>query len=257
MAYEDIQYEKKENVARITINKPEKRNAFSARTLYELVEAVEDAGFDSTIGVVVLTGAGEKAFCSGGDVEWEAGGVKGGWNPRMDVYAALGMCPKPTIARVNGVAVAGGNILQACCDLAIAADTARLGQAGPRVGSFNGGWGTSYLARLVGYRKARELWFLCRLYSAQEALDMGLVNAVVPAAQLDEEVDKWCGEILSLSPEALSAVKLSMMEEDAQYIGRGLFSAQLTGYMQQGEQAREGQQSFMEKRKPDFRKFLK
>ena len=257
MAYEDILYEKKDNIARITINKPQKYNAFSARTLYEMVESIEDASFDSTIGVVVLTGAGEKAFCSGGDVEWEAGGVKGGWNPKMDVYAALAMCPKPTIARVNGVAIAGGNVLQICCDLAIASEKARFGQAGPRVGSFNSGWGTSYLARIIGARKARELWLLCRQYSAQEALEMGLVNAVVPVDKLDEEVDKYCNEILSLSPESLSAVKLSLMEEEAQYIGRGLFGAQLTGYMQQSEQAREGQQSFMEKRKPDFRKFLK
>ncbi|MFO8101555.1 MAG: enoyl-CoA hydratase-related protein [Dehalococcoidia bacterium] len=257
MAYEDILYEVKDNVAKITINRPEKFNAFTRWTLYELVQAFVEAGDDPAVGVVVLTGAGEKAFCSGGDVEWEARGFGGGWGPKVDIFTAIATCPKPTIARVNGVAIAGGNVMQVCCDLAIASEKARFGQAGPRVGSFNAAFGTSYLARLVGERKAREMWFLCRQYKAPEALEMGLVNAVVPADQLDAEVDQWCSEILALSPSALTACKNSFLEESAPYIGRALFGAQLTGYIQSSPEAREGQTAFVEKRKPDFSQFRK
>lgn len=257
MPYEDIIYEVKDHVARITINREKKFNAFTRWTCYELVQAFTEAGDDPKVGVVVLTGAGTKAFCTGGDVEWEARGFGGEWGPKVDIFGAIAVCPKPTIARVNGLAIAGGNVMQACCDLSIAAENARFGQAGPRVGSFNAAWGTSYMARLVGARKAKELWFLCRQYTAQQALEMGLVNVVVPPDKLDEEVDKWCSEILALSPSALKAVKNSFLEEDAQFIGRALFGGQLTGYIQSSPEAKEGQQAFMEKRKPDFSKFRK
>lgn len=255
MDYEDILYEVKDNVARITINREKKYNAFTRWTCHELVRAFVEAGDDPAVGVVVLTGAGEKAFCTGGDVEWEARGFGGPWGPKIDVFSAIATCPKPTIARVNGLAIAGGNVMQVCCDLSIASEKARFGQAGPRVGSFNAAWGTNYLARLVGERKAREMWFLCRQYSSQQALDMGLVNTVAPVDQLDSEVDKWCGEILALAPSALTACKNSFLEESAQYIGRALFGGQLTGYIQSSPEAREGQMAFVEKRKPDFSKF--
>ena len=254
---ENLLYGVKEGVAYLTINREAKRNAINQKMINAFHEYLEKVDQDENVRAVCITGAGEKAFCSGGDVEWEARGFGGGWGPKVDVFTAIATCPKPTIARVNGVAIAGGNVMQVCCDLAIAAENARFGQAGPRVGSFNAAFGTSYLARLVGERKAREMWFLCRQYKAPEALEMGLVNTVVPADQLDAEVDKWCGEILALSPSALTACKNSFLEESAPYIGRALFGAQLTGYIQSSPEAREGQMAFVEKRKPDFSQFRK
>src|SRR5499433_1378262 len=212
MAYTDILYEKKNGVAWITINRPEVRNAFRTTTVAELTDAFVDARWDATIGVVVLTGAGDKAFCSGGDQkERGQGGYAPGQRP-MDVealHSAIRHIPKPVIAMVNGFAIGGGHVLHVLCDLSIAADTAIFGQTGPRVGSVDAGHGTGFLARIVGEKKAREIWFLCRQYSAQEALAMGLVNKVVPAAELRSEVEAWCRELLAMSPTALKLAKYS------------------------------------------------
>ncbi len=207
--YNDIFYQVRDNVARILINRPEKFNAFRTSTLNEICRALEEAELDDEVRVVVLRGAGEKAFCTGGDVE-EA--KEGGYNKEMDYWHTkthhmIRSITKPVIAAVNGWAIGGGHILHFLCDLSIAAETAKFGQAGPRVGSFDAGFGAAYLARVVGEKKAREIWFLCRTYTAQEALQMGLVNKVVPLAELDSEVERWCNEIKELSPYAIRFLK--------------------------------------------------
>jgi len=207
--YNDIIYQVRDNVARIVINRPEKFNAFRTSTLNEICRALEEAELDDDVRVVVLRGAGEKAFCTGGDVE-EAKGS--GYNKDMDYWHTkthhmIRSITKPVIAAVNGWAIGGGHILHFLCDLSIAADTAKFGQAGPRVGSFDAGFGAAYLARVVGEKKAREIWFLCRTYTAQEALQMGLVNKVVPLSDLDNEVERWCNEIKELSPYAIRFLK--------------------------------------------------
>ncbi|MBI2958135.1 MAG: enoyl-CoA hydratase/isomerase family protein, partial [Chloroflexi bacterium] len=195
--YKDIIYEKRPGVARITINRPEAMNSFRARTVAELAGAFEDAANDDTVGVVVFTGSGKKAFCTGGDArEAEAGYSADLLRSTTRVHALIREMPKPVIAAVNGYAIGGGQVFQQICDLSIASETASFGQAGPRVGSYDAAYGAAYLTRLVGEKKAREMWYLCRRYSAREAMDMGLVNAVVPADKLEEEVDKWCEEIL-------------------------------------------------------------
>src|SRR5690242_1484020 len=213
MAYTDILYDKKDGVAWITINRPEVRNAFRTRTVAELTDAFLDARFDPAVGVVVLTGAGDKAFCSGGDQKERGGGgyAQDGERP-MDVealHSAIRHIPKPVIAMVNGFAIGGGHVLHVLCDLSIAADTAVFGQTGPRVGSVDAGHGTGYLARVVGEKKAREIWYLCRQYSAQDALAMGLVNKVVAAANLRAGVEQWCRELVDRSPNALALAKQS------------------------------------------------
>lgn len=207
--YNDIIYQVRDNVARIVINRPEKFNAFRTSTLNEICRALEEAELDDDVRVVVLRGAGEKAFCTGGDVEEAKGG---GYNKDMDYWHTkthhmIRSITKPVIAAVNGWAIGGGHILHFLCDLSIAADTAKFGQAGPRVGSFDAGFGAAYLARVVGEKKAREIWFLCRTYTAQEALQMGLVNKVVPLSDLDNEVERWCNEIKELSPYAIRFLK--------------------------------------------------
>ena len=207
--YNDIIYQVRDNVARIVINRPEKFNAFRTSTLNEICRALEEAELDDDVRVVVLRGAGEKAFCTGGDVEEAKGG---GYNKEMDYWHTkthhmIRSITKPVIAAVNGWAIGGGHILHFLCDLSIAADTAKFGQAGPRVGSFDAGFGAAYLARVVGEKKAREIWFLCRTYTAQEALQMGLVNKVVPLSELDNEVERWCNEIKELSPYAIRFLK--------------------------------------------------
>jgi naphthoate synthase len=207
--YNDIIYQVKDNVARILINRPEKFNAFRTSTLKEICRALEEAELDDDVRVVVLRGAGEKAFCTGGDVEEAKGG---GYNKEMDywhtkTHSMIRSITKPVIAAVNGWAIGGGHILHFLCDLSIAADTAKFGQVGPKVGSFDAGFGAAYLARVVGEKKAREIWFLCRTYTAQEALQMGLVNKVVPLSELDSEVAKWCDEIKELSPYAIRFLK--------------------------------------------------
>src|SRR5499433_1015611 len=266
MAYTDILYEKKNGVAWITINRPEVRNAFRTITVAELTDAFLDARWDPSIGVAVLTGAGDKAFCSGGDQK-ERG--QGGYAPSaagtidqrpMDVealHSAIRHIPKPVIAMVNGFAIGGGHVLHVLCDLSIAADTAIFGQTGPRVGSVDAGHGTGFLARIVGEKKAREIWFLCRQYSAQEALAMGLVNKVVPGAQLRAEVEQWCRELLDKSPTALKLAKYSFNADTDHIHGITEMGFSALELYYQTPEAQEGRNAFVEKRPPDFRKHMK
>jgi 2-ketocyclohexanecarboxyl-CoA hydrolase len=238
-------------VARITINRPHAYNAFTGVTIQELNRAITAAGRDREVGVLVLTGAGEKAFCSGGDVKWEAdGGLQA---QPYDVHETLGRCPKPVIARVNGYAIGGGNHLAYFCDFTVAAEHAIFGQNGARVGSPASGVIVNFLAHQVGHKRAREMWLLCRRYSARQMLEWGLVNAVVPIDQLDDEVRKWCDDILSLSPTCLKVMKASF-EAELDYL-RGtdhrIVSMIAPNYFQTGEQ-QEGAAAFLEKRKPDF-----
>lgn len=262
MTFEDILYEKQDGVAWITINRPQVRNAFRATTVDEMVAAFRDAWADGDVGVVVLTGAGDKAFCSGGDQKARSdtgyeGGTGGIGLDVASLHSVIRNIPKPVIAMVNGYAIGGGHVLHVVCDLSVAADTAIFGQTGPRVGSVDPGFGTAYLARIIGEKKAREIWYLCRQYSAQEALEMGLVNKVVPAAELRQEVEQWCVELLEKSPTALKLAKYSF-NADTDHI-HGItemgFSA-LELYYQTAE-AQEGRNAFIEKRKPDFRKAMK
>ncbi len=258
MEYKDILYEKKDGIAKITINRPQAYNAFTANTLREITEALIDAEHDSNVGVVVLTGAGDKAFCTGGDVKEAAqpegySGDMGYWH--LEVHRRLRTIPKPVIAAVNGYAIGGGNILQVICDLTIASENAKFGQAGPRVGSFDAGFGVTYLTRIVGEKKAREIWFLCRQYTAQEALEMGLVNKVVPLNKLEEEVDKWCQEILLLSPTALKFCKLSFNAETDHMYGFEMWSENAVKMYWASKEAGEAKTAFKEKRKPDFSQF--
>jgi naphthoate synthase len=258
MEFQDIVYEEKGGVAKITINRPQVYNAFTTHTLKEITQALIDAELDSNVGVVVLTGAGDKAFCTGGDLK-EASQA-GGYSKAIDywhnaVHRAIRNIPKPVIAAVNGYAIGGGHILHLICDLTIASENARFGQAGPRVGSFDAGFGVSYLTRVVGEKKAREIWYLCRQYTAQEALEMGLVNKVVPFDKLDEEVDRWCQEILALSPTALKFCKLAFnAETDHQYGFEGWSMAAVRMFWTTKE-AEEAKKAFAEKRKADFTQF--
>ncbi len=255
MEYEDILYEKKDGVAKISINRPEKRNAMRHKTIWEIRMALLDARIDKTVGVVVITGTGDKAFCSGGD-------VSGGEPPDMREEAfmmarAIMHMPKPVIAAVNGYAIGGGNWLAYLCDLTIASDNAIFGQVGPRVGSSLTHFLTAYLACVIGEKRAREMWFLCHQYSAQEALNMGLVNKVVPFDQLQEETDKWCQELLVMSPTALKTAKANFAIA-LQYLHNVdvLEEAIGTDYLA-SEESQEGMKAFLEKRKPDFSKFRK
>jgi 2-ketocyclohexanecarboxyl-CoA hydrolase len=254
--YTDIRYEAKGGVATITIDRPEKYNAFRGKTCDELIDALHRAGWDKTIGVIVLTGSGTKAFCTGGDQSAHDGGYDGRGLIGLPVEELQGLIrevPKPVIARVNGYAIGGGNVLVTCCDLAIAADTAIFGQVGPKVGSVDPGFGTAFLSRVVGEKRAREIWFLCRRYSAQQALDMGLVNTVVAADQLDAEVDKWCEEILALSPTAIAIAKRSFNADSDSIKGIGGLGMQALSLYYSTEESKEGVRAFMEKRKPNFR----
>jgi len=255
-AYTDILYEVKAGVATITINRPDKYNAFRGKTCDELIDALHRAGWDKSIGVIVLSGSGNKAFCTGGDQSAHDGGYDGRGLiglPVEELQGVIREVPKPVIARVNGYAIGGGNVLVTCCDLAIAADSAIFGQVGPKVGSVDPGFGTAYLARVVGEKRAREIWFLCRKYSAQQALDMGLVNAVVPFDQLDAEVDKWCQEILALSPTAIAIAKRSFNADSDSIKGIGGLGMQALSLYYSTEESKEGVRAFLEKRKPDFR----
>jgi naphthoate synthase len=260
MNYTDILVEKNDGIAWLTINRPQVRNAFRTRTVAELTEAFTDARWDRTVGVVVLTGAGDKAFCSGGDQkERGQGGYAADQRP-MDVEAlhtAIRHIPKPVIAMVNGYAIGGGHVLHVLCDLSIAADTAVFGQTGPRVGSVDAGHGTGYLARLVGEKKAREIWYLCRQYTAPEALAMGLVNKVVPLADLRREVEQWCRELLEKSPTALALAKQSFNIDSEQRAGVAQFAHTALGMYYQTEEAMEGRNAFVEKRPVNFQKFRK
>jgi naphthoate synthase len=258
--YQDIIYQKAEGIARVTINRPEKRNAFRPQTLFELMEAFRDAHEDPEIGVVLLTGAGDKAFCSGGDQSVrDVGGYVGPDGvPRLNVLELqryIRTMPKPVIAVVAGYAIGGGHVLHVVCDLTIAAENAIFGQTGPKVGSFDGGFGASYLASIVGQKKAREIWYLCRQYNAQEALEMGLVNKVVPLEQLEEESITWAKEILEKSPIAIRFLKAAFNADLDGQAGLQVLAGDATMLYYMTEEAQEGKKAFLEKRKPNFRRF--
>lgn len=257
--WKDIVYEKKDHVARITINRPKQLNAFTGDTLNEMTLAFEDAGQDRDIGVVVLTGAGERAFCVGGDVNWEKeGGLERMVLEPYSMHVTISRCPKPVIARVNGYAIGGGNHLAYYCDFTIAAEHAVFGQNGPRVASPASGATVNYSARILGHKRAREMWMLCRKYSAKDMLGWGLVNCVVPYADLDAEVQKWCDELLVLSPTVLRTVKASFVSDLEPLFGQGDAMRRyiLSPDFYQNEQ-QEGARAFLEKRKPDFWRYRK
>lgn len=258
--YEDIRYETLDGIAKITINRPQVRNAFRPQTVREMSQAFSYAQNDRNIGVVILTGEGDKAFCSGGDqkIRGETGYKDDKGQESLNVLEfqrQIRRCPKPVIAMVAGYAIGGGHVLHLMCDLTIAADNAVFGQTGPKVGSFDGGYGASFMARIVGQKKAREIWFLCRQYNAQQALDMGLVNTVVPLAQLEEETVQWCREILKHSPVALQCLKAAMNADCDGQAGLQELSGCATMLFYQTPEAQEGRNAFLEKRPPDFGQF--
>jgi naphthoate synthase len=259
--FEDIRYEKSDDgIGKITINRPEVRNAFRPKTVFELQEAFNLAREDQSIGVIILTGEGPMAFCSGGDqkVRGEAGYVGSDGVPRLnilDVQKQIRQMPKPVVAMVAGYSIGGGHVLHIVCDLTIAAENARFGQTGPKVGSFDGGLGSSYLARIVGQKKAREIWYLCRQYDAQQALDMGLVNKVVPIEQLEIETVQWCREMLQHSPLALRCLKSCLNADCDGQMGLLDLAGNATLLYYMSEEAQEGRNAYVEKRTPDFSKF--
>jgi len=260
--YEDILYETSDGIAKITINRPEVRNAFRPATVVEMSKAFEVARDDPEIGVVILTGAGTEAFCSGGDqrVRGDDGYVDAKGTGRLnvlDLQVQIRRLPKPVIAMVAGYAIGGGHVLHVVCDLTIAADNARFGQTGPRVGSFDGGYGAGLLARIVGQKKAREIWFLCEQYDAQEALAMGLVNKVVPLANLEKETVAWCRRMLELSPLALRMLKAGLNAADDGLAGIQQLAGDATLLYYMSEEAQEGRDAYVQKRKPNFAKFPK
>lgn len=260
--FSDIRYEKAESIAKITINRPEVRNAFRPVTVEELIAAFDDAREDSDTGVVILTGEGHDAFSSGGDqkVRGDGGYVGADGVPRLnvlDLQRRIRTIPKPVIAMVAGYAIGGGHVLHVVCDLTIAADNARFGQTGPKVGSFDGGYGSAYLARIVGQKKAREIWFLCRQYGAEEALQMGLVNKVVPLAELEKETVAWCREILQHSPTAIRLLKAALNADCDGQAGLQQLAGDATLLFYLSDEAKEGRDAFLQKRAPDFRKFTR
>ncbi len=264
LEFEDIIFEKsEEGIAKITINRPEVRNAFRPLTVREMQQALEDAREDSGIGVIILTGAGEKAFCSGGDqrIRGDAGYQDSGTGHLrlnvLDFQRQIRSCPKPVVAMVAGYAIGGGHVLHVMCDLSIAADNAVFGQTGPKVGSFDGGYGSSYLARIVGQKKAREIWFLCRQYDARQALEMGLVNTVVPLAQIEEETIQWCREMLRMSPIALRCLKAAMNADCDGQAGLQELAGNATMLFYMSEEGQEGRNAYLEKRPPDFSRFTR
>ena len=258
--YTDILYEISGGIARITINRPEVHNAFRPLTVDEMLHAFMEAHHDADIGVVLFTGAGTRAFCSGGDqrVRGEGGYVGDDGVPRLNVLPLqryIRSMPKPVIALVNGYAIGGGHVLHVICDLSIASETAIFGQTGPRVGSFDAGLGATQLARIVGHKKAREIWFLCRQYSAQQALDMGLVNEVVPPGELEAEGVRWANEILELSPTALRFLKMAFLADTDGLAGIQQLAGDATSLFYMSDEGKEGKNAFLEKRQPDFSKF--
>jgi len=259
--YEDIRYDKSaDGIARITIARPEVRNAFRPLTVREMQRAFDDARDDASIGVVILTGQGPDAFCAGGDqrVRGSGGYVGADGIPRLnvlDLQRQIRTLPKPVVAMVAGYAIGGGHVLHLMCDLTIAADNAVFGQTGPKVGSFDGGYGAAYMARIVGQKKAREIWFLCRQYDARQALDMGLVNAVVPLAELERETVRWCREMLQHSPMALRCLKAALNADCDGQAGLQELAGNATLLFYMTEEGREGKEAFLEKRPPDFKKF--
>lgn len=259
--YEDILYEvRPAGVARITINRPDRYNAFRGQTVDELIDAFQRAGWDRSIGVIVLTGAGEKAFCTGGDQTAHDGQYDGRGTiglPVEELQSLIRDVPKPVIARVDGFAIGGGNVLATVCDLTIASDRSQFGQVGPKVGSVDPGFGTAYLARVVGEKKAREIWYMCRRYTAEDALKMGLVNAVVPSAELDAEVDRWCAELLERSPTAIALAKRSFNADTESIRGIASLGMQALSLYYETDESKEGGIAFREKRKPNFRRYVK
>lgn len=263
--YNDIRYEHHEGIAKITINRPEVRNAFRPQTLFELENAFHKAQNDPAVGVIVLTGEGSEAFCSGGDqrIRGEDGYIGDdeiaqqgiGRLNVLDLQIQIRRLPKPVVAMVAGYAVGGGHVLHIVCDLTIAADNARFGQTGPKVGSFDGGFGAGYLGSIVGQKKAKEIWFLCRQYDAEEALAMGLVNTVVPVDQLEAETVKWCKEMLALSPLALRMLKASFNAATDGMAGVQQLAGDATLLFYMSDEAQEGRDAYVQKREPDFSKF--
>ena len=260
MQYEDIEFSITDGAARIAINRPKVMNAFRARTCEELIHAFNAAGWDKAVGVIVLTGTGDRAFCTGGDQSAHDGKYDGRGMiglPVEELQSVIREVPKPVIARVQGYAIGGGNVLATLCDLTIASEKAVFGQVGPKVGSVDPGFGTAYLARIVGEKKAREIWYLCRRYSAAEALAMGLVNAVVPHDELDAEVARWCAEIMERSPTAIAIAKRSFNADSDNIRGIGGMGMQALSMYYATEESQEGVRAFNEKRAPDFRKYQK
>ena len=258
--YDDILYELRDGIAKITINRPEVRNAFRPKTLFELSDAFEAARNHPSIGVVILTGAGDKAFCSGGDqrVRGDDGYMDEAGTGRLnvlDLQVQIRRLPKPVIAMVAGYAVGGGHVLHVVCDLTIAAENARFGQTGPKVGSFDGGYGAGLLARIVGHKKAREIWYLCEQYDAQQAVQMGLVNKVVPLERLEEETVAWAERILQMSPLALRLLKAAFNADTDGLAGIQQLAGDATLLFYMSDEAQEGRNAYLEKRKPRFDKF--
>ncbi|MGI0119834.1 1,4-dihydroxy-2-naphthoyl-CoA synthase [Zooshikella sp. RANM57] len=258
--FQDIVYQTADGIAKLTINRPEVRNAFRPQTIQELQQAFHHARYDESVGVIILTGAGDLAFCSGGDqrVRGEYGYADSGGTQHLnvlDLQRQIRTCPKPVVAMVAGYAIGGGHVLHLVCDLTIAADNARFGQTGPKVGSFDGGYGASYLARIVGQKKAREIWFLCRQYDAQQALSMGLVNHVVPLAALEKETVAWCQQMLENSPMALRCLKAALNADCDGQAGLQELAGNATLLFYMSEEAQEGRNAFLEKRPPAFDKF--
>ena len=254
--YKDILFDLRDGVAKITINRPEKYNAFTAETCEELIDALKRAGWDKSVAVIVLAGAGDRAFCTGADQSAHEGSYGGRGTlglPIDEVQSLIRDVPKPVIARVQGFAIGGGNVLATLCDFTIASEKAVFGQVGPKVGSVDPGFGTAYLARIVGEKRAREIWYLCRRYSAKEAYDMGLVNAVVPADKLDEEVDKWCAEIREKSPTAIAIAKRSFNADSENLRAIGALGFEALALFYGTEESKEGGRAFREKRPPRFR----
>ena len=260
-SYTDIKYHKAEGIAKITINRPEVRNAFRPLTVTEMREALQDARDDHEIGVIILTGEGPEAFCSGGDqkIRGDAGYTEADTGVMrlnvLDFQREMRSCPKPVVAMVAGWAVGGGHVLHVLCDLTIAAENARFMQTGPKVGSFDGGYGASYLARIVGQKKAREIWFLCRPYDARQALDMGLVNTVVPLDRLEQETVQWCRDILRNSQMAIRCLKAALNADCDGQAGLQELAGNATLLFYMTEEGQEGRNAFNEKRKPDFSQF--
>ncbi|MBC7103652.1 MAG: enoyl-CoA hydratase/isomerase family protein [Parvibaculum sp.] len=263
MDYEDVLYEEKNGVATITINRPNVYNAFRPRTCVELIDAFLKAGWNEEIGAIVLTGAGNKAFCTGGDQSDHDGAYGDGETrgtigmPVEELHTVIRDVPKPVIAKVRGYAIGGGNVLATLCDMTIAGESAVFGQVGPKMGSVDPGFGTAYLARVVGEKKAREIWYMCRRYPAREALAMGLVNAVVPDDKLDEEVDAWCAELVERSPTAIAIAKRSFNADSDNIRGIGGLGMQALRLYYNSAESKEGVKALNEKRKPEFRKHMK
>jgi naphthoate synthase len=258
--YTDIKYDKNNGVAKITINRPQVRNAFRPQTVDEMMQAFNDARFDSSIGAIIITGQGKEAFCSGGDqkIRGDAGYVDDKGDERLNVLDFQRMirtCPKPVVAMVAGYAIGGGHVLHVVCDLTIAADNAIFGQVGPKVGSFDGGFGSSYLARSVGQKKAREIWFLCRQYNAQQALEMGLVNCVVPYEELESTTLQWCHEMLQHSPIALRCLKSALNADCDGQTGLQELAGNATMLFYMTPEGQEGRNAYVQKRKPNFKQF--